>query len=188
MSTAAKKAAPAIITLTTIESEADFYSALYGDLADRIKALDEEIAEIKRRAMPGIRAVAAKVREAEACLAEAIKGAPELFAKPRTRTLHGIKVGYTKQRGSVNFDTEEKVIARIRAQLPKDQVELLLRVETHVHKPAVYDLTAADLKRLGIRITDDCDVVVVKPVGTDVMRAVAALLDSAAGADEERAA
>lgn len=41
-----------------------------------------------------------------------------------------------------------------------------------MHKPAVYDLTAYDLKRLGIRISDDCDVVVVKDLSSELDRAL----------------
>jgi hypothetical protein len=40
----------------------------------------------------------------------------------------------------------------------------------------VYDLTAADLKRLGIRVTDDSDVPVIKVADSDIDKMVDALL------------
>jgi hypothetical protein len=45
-----------------------------------------------------------------------------------------------------------------------------------VHKPAVYDLVAGDLKRLGIKISDDTDVAIAKIAGADIERMVDALL------------
>ncbi|MCR6497388.1 hypothetical protein LJB71_14990 [Thermomonas sp. S9] len=77
------------------------------------------------------------------------------------------------------------MIERIRRLLPAEQAALLIRVREAVHKPAVYDLTAGDLKRLGIRIEDDCDVVVVKDVAGELDRMLERLL---ADLSEEAAA
>ena len=67
------------------------------------------------------------------------------------------------------------MVSRIEKLLPEDQAELLIRTDKSVHKPGVYDLTAADLKRLGITIVGDGDEVVVKVAGSEIEKMVDAL-------------
>ena len=81
-----------------------------------------------------------------------------------------------KKRGKVVIDDESAVIARIRKLLPEEQAELLIRVRESVDRNAVCDLSAADLKRLGIRIADDEEVVIIKSVSSSLDRLVDALL------------
>lgn len=163
-------------TLTDIEQLTESYAIERDALAALVVEMNEAMEGVKRERLAAIKAAVKSAREAKDKLKIAIVGAGGLFEKPRTRVMHGIKVGFTKQRGSVVFDDEEKVIERIRKQLPKEQVELLIRTKESVHKPAVYDLVANDLKRLGIRITDDCDAVVIKSVDSEVDKLVSALL------------
>lgn len=170
---------PERVTLHHIEAYTQAYAEERDELASIITSLQAVIDEARRRAMPEIREAVRRAGEARDRLNTAVAAAPELFDKPRTRVIAGVKVGYQKQKGKVEFDDEGKVIERIRAHLPRDQAELLIRVRESVHKPAVYDLTAGDLKRLGIRITDDCDEIVIRPVDSEVDKLVAALLDEA---------
>lgn len=159
-----------------IEQFAAAYATERDALAALVTEMNDAIEHVKRARLAAIKQAVQKARQAQADLKAAIEDGKSLFDKPRTRVLHGVKVGLTKQRGSVEFDDEEKVIARIRAQLPEDQVELLVRVKESIYKQAVYDLKAADLKRLGIRITADCDAVVIKSVDSEVDKLVNALL------------
>jgi len=76
----------------------------------------------------------------------------------------------------VTFADEAATINRIRQQLPTAQAELLIKRTEKVHKPGVYDLTAADLKRLGITIDADSDEVVIKPIDGEIDKLVDALL------------
>lgn len=172
-------ALPERVTPHHIEAKAEAYARDREELASITTALQAVIDEARRRAMPEIREAVRNAAESRDRLRAMIEAAPELFHKPRTRVIAGVKLGYQKQKGKVEFDDEGKVIERIHAQLPKDQAELLIRKRESVHKPAVYDLTAGDLKRLGIRITDDCDEVVIKPTDSEVDKLVAALLDEA---------
>lgn len=162
-----------------IEQFAAAYAAQRDALAALVTEMNDAIEQVKRARLAAIKQAVQKARQAQADLKAAIEDGKSLFDKPRTRVLHGVKVGLQKQRGSVEFDDEEKVIARIRAQLPEDQVELLVRVKESVYKQAVYDLKAADIKRLGIRITADCDAVVIKSVDSEVDKLISALLAEA---------
>lgn len=164
------------MSMQEIEQFAAAYATERDSLAALVTDMNDALEQVKRARLGAIKQAVQQARQAQADLKAAIEDGKALFDKPRTRVLHGVKVGLTKQRGAVEFDDEAKVVARIRAQLPKDQAELLIRVKESVHKPSVYDLTAADLKRLGIRLTDDCDAVVIKSVDSDVDKLISALL------------
>jgi hypothetical protein len=172
-------------TLSTLEKLVETYAAARGQLAEHVGSLTSKIDALKRQHIREIRACVAVCKDAEAALRASVAAVPELFEKPRSRTFHGIKIGYQKAKGTVTFADEAAVIKRIRAQLPKDQAELLVRVEEKVHKPAVYDLSAADLKRLGIEITGAGDVVFVKDTASEVDALVSALLKESAEEEAE---
>ncbi len=172
------------IELKDIEGLAELYATRRRVLAEIVSTLEEQIAQLKRRYLPAIRSAVATTADAHDRLQASIKASPELFVKPRTRTLSGVKVGMTKQKGKVVIDDEEKTIERIRKLLPEEQVELLINTKESVSKTAVYDLTAADLKRLGIRIEADTDAVVIRPVDGEVDKLVDALLKDAERIEE----
>jgi len=163
-------------TMTQIQAHAAKYSDLRSVLADQVTALQGEIEALQRRHMSEIKRLVRAASGARDTLRISIVSAPDLFVRPRTQVLSGIKCGYLKQRGKVTLADEQAVIRRIRTLLPTEQAELLIRVRENVHKPAVYDLTTADAKRLGIRIADDEDVVVIRPTDTNIDKLVAALL------------
>jgi acetolactate synthase small subunit len=172
-----------MIELSDIEILTREYADHYQQLAGDIDELESAIRVLKKKALPGIKRAAARAAGAKEKLKAAIEAAPQLFEKPRTRLFHGVKVGITKKKGRVEWDNEAKVVERIERLLPQDQVELLIRTEKSVLKPGVYDLTAADLKRLGITIVGDGDEVVVKVVDSDIEKMVDALLDDKEIAD-----
>lgn len=159
-----------------IEDLTGEYAGARRELASYVESLQAELDAAKRRHLERIREAVSRVAGLHDRLRLALEAAPELFRKPRTRVLHGIKVGYTKQRGQVVIDDEAATVARIRRLLPAEQAELLIRVRESVDKPAVYDLSATDLKRLGIAITADTDAVVIRPTDSEVDKLVNALL------------
>jgi len=175
-------------TLADIEALTANYALARRELGSRVQVLQDELEVVKRRRLDGIRNGVEAVAALHDELKAAIEANPALFDKPRTRVLHGVKVGYIKQRGQVVIKDEAAVIARIRKLLPKDQAELLIRVKESVHKPGVYDLTAADLKRLDIAISADTDAVVIKPTDTEVDKLVNALLAEIERSETEAAA
>jgi hypothetical protein len=162
--------------LQEIEKLAQQYAKVRGNLGDLVNDMQTRIAAVKANYITGIRNCVAAAKSSEADLRAAVSDFPQLFDKPRTRTFHGIKVGYQKAKGSVTWSDESAVIERIRKLLPAAQAELLIRAEEKVHKPGVYDLSVADLKRLGIEITDAGDVIVIKDTTSEVDKLVDALL------------
>jgi hypothetical protein len=175
-------------TLKDIEHLTHHYANTRQVLTGRVQALQLQIDRLRAEHIKGIRAAVRDAADAHDKLRAAVEVEPALFSKPKTQTFHGVRVGYMKQRGKVVIENEAAVIGRIRKLLPKDQAELLVRVSESVHKPAVYDLVASDLKRLGIRIAADEDVVVIKPVDGEVDKLVSALLGEAEANAQEAAA
>lgn len=163
-------------SMTEIEEQTRAYSNARAILKGRVQAMQRQVDQVRDQFINEIRAAVQQVADAHGVLKSTLDDAAELFEKPKTRTFSGVKVGYVKQRGKVDIADEAKTIDRIRKQLPEEQAELLIRSKESVHKPSVYDLTAADLKRLGISITDDEEIPVIKPVDTEVDKLVDALL------------
>ncbi len=170
-------------TLNEIETLAQAYAESYRQLEATVQDLEDGVREIKRIMLPDIRRLAEESASHKSSVLAAITDSKALFEKPRTRLLAGVKVGLTKRRGQVVIDDEEATIRRIRELLPKDQAALVIRVRESVHKPAVYDLTGGDLKRLGIKIDADTDEAIAKIAGEDIEHMVDALLTD----DETRA-
>ena len=170
-------------TLQELETFTAQYAEARRALTDDVRHLQSDIDKVKAERLPTIRVRAAVLAALHDELLAQIRESAALFEKPRTRIVHGIKIGMAKNKGAVEIDNEAAVIKRIRAQLPAEQAELLIRVRESVHKPAVYDLTASDLKRLGIRVTDDGDEPVIRSTDSEIDKLVSALL-----ADGEAAA
>jgi hypothetical protein len=172
--------------LLPIDEAAERYRRSRDVLRQLAADAQRELQRVKEAHLPLLRQALADVAIADAALRGAVERSPTtLWARVRTRVVHGVKVGWAKAHGKVDWDDETKVIERIRKLLPAAQADLLIRTRESVHKPAVYDLTAGDLKRLGIRIADDCDQVVVKDTTGDLDRAIEALLAERQSADQE---
>lgn len=169
--------------IENIEGLTRRYADARAVLAGRVQALQMQIDRLRTKHINSIRAGVREAAGIHAALYSLIEANPKGFVKPKTLTVAGVRVGYMKQKGKVVIEDEEAVIKRIRKLLPAEQAELLIRVQESVHKPAVYDLTAGDLKRLGITVTADEDVVVIKPVDTEVDKLVNALLKDAQEVD-----
>lgn len=172
------------MNLAEIESLAQAYAERYRELEGAVQALEDGVRTIKRKLLPTIRRLAEESAERKGALLAAVNDSRPLFEKPRTRLLAGVKVGMQKRRGKVVIDDEAATIRRIRELLPKDQAELIIRVEESVLKPAVQDLTVGDLKRLGIKVEADTDEPIAKIAGEDVEK----LVDQLLGKGDEDAA
>lgn len=176
---AKKKTTPA--ALAKIEEQCQRYRECHDELFFLVGDLEDAIRELKRTAMKDIRAAAAATATHRVLIHSMICNAKAEFDSPlpRTRTFHGIKVGYAKQKGAIDFDAEAKVIERIRKMFP-EQADVLIKTEESVLKTPLNNLPAADLRKLGVTVENDHDEIVLKPVSGDIEKTVAALLKEAA--------
>ncbi|MBI5770798.1 MAG: host-nuclease inhibitor Gam family protein [Verrucomicrobia bacterium] len=171
------------VALNEIETLAKQYADERSTVATRVQTYEDQVRATQRRFVPGIKTAAAQAAAAQARLVAAIEKHPELFAKPRTLTLHGIKLGFQKGKGKIEWDDDEKVLAAIARNYPAPVAETLIITTRTPAKDALAQLPAADLRKLGVTITDAGDFVVVKATDSEVDKLVAKILRE--GAVEE---
>lgn len=104
-----------------------------------------------------------------------MEASPELFEKPKTRTLHGVRLGWMKQRGKLEWDDDRALIDALRKLLGEEAEGLIRRTEKPI-AARLQDLPARDLRRLGVRVADDTDVVVIKTADDALDKLIDALI------------
>ena len=171
-------------TLVQIEQQTKQYADALDVLTERVQALESELESIKRRKLRGIKEAVRKVKTIEAELHDTIEASPELFEKPRTQVISGIKVGILKSKGKITVEDDEKVVKLIRKYF-SDQEDVLINTKETPVKKALGNLSAAELKRIGVTIEDTGDQVVIKSTDSNVDKLVSALLKEAEAFDSD---
>lgn len=168
-------------TMEQIEIQAKAHAQAREKLAEIVTALQDGIDALKRNAMPRIKAAVNKAADTSDELLQRINESPELFKKPKSVTFHGIKLGYQKEKGKIEFDDPELVIKLIRKHFPL-LADTLIATTEKPSKEALNSLNAVQLKKIGVTVTSDSDVVFIRPADSDVDKMVNALIK---GATEE---
>lgn len=171
-------------TMENIEKAAKLYSEKRAVLHESVTALEADIAALKRARLPAIRRQVAAASSAESILRVAIAESPEVFQKPKTRVLHGIKVGFAKAKGKITFADAETVVKLIRKHFP-GQADNLIQTKETPFKPGLNQMTAAELKKIGVTVKETTDEVVVSSTDSETDKLISALL--AATSDTEEA-
>ena len=172
------------MTLNEIEKMVKEFAEARKTLRDRVDVLDMGILALKRKYLPGIRFAVDSAKEKQGNLWEAIKDSQELFVKPRTLTLFGIKFGIEKQKGKIEWEDKGVVIKLIKKLFPKSW-ETYVKVKEDPMKKTLATLPSSDLKKLGIQVTETGDAVVIKPADSEVDKLVDALLNEKKEIEEE---
>jgi hypothetical protein len=149
------------------------YRADLADLVTEIEAAKRAIVTAYRRKL---REAFNRAAAAQSELHAEIAAAPELFEKPRTITLHGLKLGYQKGKGKVVIADEARTIALIKKHLDPEVAETVIKTEESVIRKAAANLPASDLKRVGIEIEDTTDEVVIRPADSELDKLLDRLL------------
>lgn len=166
-----------IINVVVIDELTETLAKARATVAERVTALQAEIATAKARKLPGIKLAVAAAKEAESKLEAAILAAPaNLFAEPRTIVVHGMRVGFAKGRGKIEWADEQSVVAKIEELFPK-QAKVLIKTVKSVRKKALGALKADELKRLGCVVREAGDHVYIEPVADQVEKLVSRLLE-----------
>ncbi len=149
--------------------------------ADRIalEELLEEIGELQRKAIKsryrGLRSQAARTAQSRAELHAAVEQSRDLFDAPRTQTIDGVKFGWRKKIGVVDWDGDDAdIIQAIREHLPRSAARLI-KTKRSIDKTAVRKLDAEDLARIGVVISGGEDEVVIAVAAGTLDKLVAAL-------------
>lgn len=182
---------PTPITLVEIREAAAFLANRHNDVAACAAHLNAEIkaaiAPIVERYRETMDRYAAAEADAQARLHALVSAVPQLFAKPRSLVVDGVRAGYRKEEDRLDWSDEESVIARIRALRP-DLAPVLIRTSESLIVDALPGLSVEDLQAFGIRTVAGADQVLIKIGDNDVERLAAMVISAAAArqGDEEK--
>ena len=174
-------------TMQEIERLSAEYARRRDDLRATVDAAQAELDRVKRSHRAALRRRAGAAANARAELLSAVQAAKGLFAKPRTRLLSGIRVGWLKRPGRVEVEDEPAAIAAIRRKLGVEQADRLIQVREKLNRRALRDLSARDLMRIGAVAVMDFDEPVAIPADSEIDKLVDALLDGAEQNSQEAA-
>jgi hypothetical protein len=163
------------ITLTEIEKFAGTFARDNQAVCDLVAGLNAELDQVKHRHLPRLRAAVELARTSKGLLHAAVEQSAPLFVRPRTQVFHGIKIGFAKGKGRLEITDEAATIGKIHHWFGAD-AGAFLRTTVAPDKETLARLSAADLKKLGITLTDTTDTVVIKPLAGELDKTVAALL------------
>ncbi len=169
--------------LGTIEALAKTYAAARDELAEATRVTTDMLDRVKAQRTPVIRRRVEAASNARAQLEAAIAASKPLFKSPKTITLHGIRCGFAKAKGKIVIVDDQATVKAIRRHLP-EQFETLVKVTEKPLKGALQNLSAADLKRIGVTVEEATDEVVAKAADGEIDKLVEALLKDAADAAE----
>jgi len=161
--------------LIEIDSLTKKFSAAREILADRVRKLENLLTTIKQRRLPGIKSAINDVMEAQAALKAALEESRNLFIRPKTLVMHGVKIGFQKAKGKLSWSDDEQVVKLIRKHFP-EQADVLIKTKEVPSKDALQNLTVAELKKLGVTLSEDGDAVVIKSTDSEIDKFVDALL------------
>jgi len=164
--------------LADIERGAKKYADARNHLASIVETMNQGIETIKRDNIKRLKKAVADAAEQHDALKALIETAPGCFVKPRSVVFHGIKLGFAKGKGKIEWDDPDQVVRLIKKHFP-EQADVLIATTEKPAKEALNGLTAAELKKLGISVTDGGDAVFIKPADSAVDKMVDALLKDA---------
>lgn len=120
--------------------------------------LNDAIAPIYKRHAGALDAAAAEEAEARDELQQMIDAVPQLFQRPRSIQIDGVKCGFRKDADALDFDDEDAIIKRIRA-LPDfaDMVPVLVRTDEALNINTLDGLDGNQLRRIGVRRVSGID-------------------------------
>ena len=172
--------APAeLATINDIDRRTKLYAQAREDLAGLVTALNDGILALQRNAMPAIKRAVARASEHHAKLNALLLQRPDLFVRPRTTILHGVKIGYQKSKDSLAYDAES-LLKQIKLRLPLKQAALI-RTKEELILEGIKQLTPEEKAKVGIRDVAGKDQILIAPTDSAIDKAVTALLKAAVG-------
>lgn len=149
-------------------------------IATKIRTeIDTAYRQINARHKTELDMAAESKAEAHRRLVELVEASPQLFAKsPRSLSIDGVRAGYRKGEDSLDWDSDDAVIKRIRALIP-DSADLLIRTEETLVNDGLAQLPAASLQALGVRRIPGVDTAFVTIGASDIDAMVKLILAAA---------
>ncbi|MGA0610533.1 hypothetical protein [Caldimonas sp. KR1-144] len=162
-------------TLDEIGDAARVLSERRARLRTLVEALTRGLEALKTDSLPEMRVAITEATQAWESLRDLVEANPQLFKKPRTVALHGIKVGFEKGKGGLEIVDPDRTVALIRKHLP-DQADVLIATKEAPAKDALAQLSAEQLKKVGVNVKGTGDQVVIRPADGEIDKLVKALV------------
>lgn len=180
------------MSMTEIRDAAQRLADAHRESVSRAKLLETElnkaITPIYELHRAGLDAAAEEEAAAHAELKALAEGGPQLFKKPRSIAVDGVKCGYRKAEDTLDWDSDDLVITRIRA-FPElaELAAVLIRTEESLNVSALQELDAKARRKIGVRLIEGIDQPFISFTDNDVEKMVKGILADAAkrqGEDE----
>ena len=169
---------PTPTEIAAIDLLARQYADAQMDLDGLTNKLKVVIDAAVRERWPDLKRATTRAAERYEALYAAVCDSKSAFEQPKTRILHGIRVGFRKAKDSVQVLNEDNTCALIRKLLTDQQDTLISTTERPV-MAALEQLDDDQLKRIGCRRVPGKDEPVAKLADTDLDKVVAALMKGA---------
>ena len=138
--------------------------------------LNRDLEAAKDRYMAELKRAVREVADGRADIRNWVDGHRDLFVKSRSRTVHGIKVGLQKGKGKIECDDEVRAMKYIYEHLKEEEHEVLIKRTEKLNKNALNDVDAMDLRRMGVRIVQTGDKIIIKDTDGEVEKLIASML------------
>lgn len=163
-------------TMEELEAAAKTAGTTHDVLQTAVRELEDEITALKRRRMTRIRNALGTAIEARAALLAAVEDSPELFKRPKSRAIHGVRFGFEKGKGKITWTDPDGVVRLIERHFP-DSAALLIKTTKKPVRAALAKLPTQDLKRIGCQVGDTDNAPFIRMVDTELEKFVNALLE-----------
>lgn len=176
------------MTLDEITTLTKNYAAARAVVSERVSALEAEVQAAQRRKLPGIKSAVAEAADAKARLEAAIEQGRALFNSPRTITVHGIKCGLQKGKGTITWLGGSAAVVKLIKKHLTEKASLLIKTTETLKKAGLNSLTVEELKKIGCTVGATGDHVYVAAEDTAVDKLVERILKEGSGEELEEAA
>lgn len=166
------------VQITEIDQLARQYADAQTSLDGLTNELRVKVDQVVREHWPELRRLTTRAAERYEALFARVSEAAGVFEKPKTRILHGVRVGFRKSKDTVQVLDEANTCALIEKHLA-DQVDVLIST---TRKPVIAGLAQLDdaqLRLIGCKRLPGSDEPVAALATTDLDKVVQALMKSA---------
>jgi hypothetical protein len=158
------------MSLLEVENQTKKYADLYSGLTDLLTDMDKEVKWVQDKYRVKIKEEITKLKSTGENLKSLLEENKGSFEKPKTQIFFNIRVGFMKGKGKKEFNNA-KTVELIKKYL-SDKKDSLIKIEETVISKALDTLTAIELKKVGVHIEDAQDEIVIRPVDTEIQKAV----------------
>lgn len=168
-------------TISDLEKHARIYVLSTNALSVAMKEQETELNQIKEKYADRIKSAVTDVALNHEVLCDLVATSPDLFKKPKTMIVHGLRLGFIKRKGKLILSlSQDAIVAKLKTLFGLG-VDRYVKTTHKLKKGELSSLPADQLKKLGISVSATGDAVVVKFDESDSEKFVAALLAEARG-------